>query len=264
MPQLEIDRTRSIFYRDDNPSGNPCAVLLHGLGVTGDSWALQIPALVRTGFRVITPDMRGCGKSGYNSGPTDIATLSRDVRYLIHALNLAPVHLIGISMGGVITLQTLLDDPHAIDRAVLINSFAYLRPESVKSWLYFISRFTIISLFGLPAQVRIVSRSLFPSPDQEYLREAFTNELLSANPKAYRKMIRALYRYDVRLRLSEIQIPILIVSGEKDTTVPISIQSKLTLGIHNSKHIIIPDAGHAVIVEKPDQMNTTLIEFLLS
>jgi pimeloyl-ACP methyl ester carboxylesterase len=167
-------------------------------------------------------------------------------------------------MGGTITLQVVLDDPNIVSRAVLINTFAHLRPQKTRTWLYFLSRFVIISILGLPSQAHLVARNLFPSPDQEYLRQAFSDQLLQANPKAYRKMIWDLIRFDVRQRLSEIQTPTLIVSGEKDSTVPVSTQTKLAQAICHSKQIIIPDAGHAVIVEKPDLVNNILLEFLSS
>jgi pimeloyl-ACP methyl ester carboxylesterase len=76
------------------------------------------------------------------------------VLHLIHTLCIAPVHLVGISLGGVITLQTVLDEPQAINRAVLINAFAHLRPKRVRTWFYLVFRFFTASLFGLPYQAR--------------------------------------------------------------------------------------------------------------
>lgn len=262
MPQLAIDSDLSIYYRDENPTGFPTIVLLHGLGVSSESWILQIPAFTVAGFRVIVPDVRGFGKSGYHDGRVSIATLSQDVRQMIHALEISPVYLTGISMGGTIALQTLLDEPGVVSRAILISTFARLRPERARTWLYLFSRFVILSLLGLPAQAHWVAHSLFPAEDQEYLRVAFYDQLLQANPDAYRKTIQALARFDVRKRLSEIQIPTLIISGENDSTVPISTQVKLAQGIKNSRQIIIPSTGHGVTVERPDQVNTSILEFL--
>lgn len=264
MPQLVLDNKFSIYYRDDNPFGSPTVLLLHGLGVSSDSWLFQIPALTKAGFRVISPDIRGFGKSSAFNGTINVVTLSEDVRSLIQILQLSPVNLIGISMGGTITLQIVLDDPNPVSRAVLINTFAHLRPKRTRTWLYFFSRFVFISIFGLSSQAHLVARNLFPSPEHEYLRQAFCLQLLQANQKAYRKMIWDLIRFDVRQRLSEIQTPTLIISGEKDSTVPISTQTKLAKAICHSKQIIIPNAGHGVIVEKPDLVNNILLEFLCS
>jgi len=262
MPRIVINQQLTIYYRDNNPSGSPAVLLLHGLGVTSDSWILQIPALAKAGFRVISPDIRGFGKSGYLDEHISIATLSKDVFHLINALDIAPVHLVGISLGGVINLQTVLDEPQAILSATFINAFAKLRPKRVRTWLYLAVRYLTLSLLGLPAQARIIGRSLFPAPDQQYLRQELYNQLITANPIAYRRTIRALARFDVRQRLSEIHTPILIITGEQDTTVPVETQTILANGILNSKHIIIPGAGHGVTVEKPDQVNNILLDFL--
>lgn len=262
MPHIAIDQHHSIYYKDDNPSGSPAVILLHGLGVTGDSWILQIPALTKAGFRVISPDIHGFGHSDYLDQHISIATLSADVLHLIHTLCINPVHLVGISLGGVITLQTVLDEPQAINRAVLINAFAHLRPKRVRTWLYLAFRFFTASLFGLSYQARVVGRSLFPAPDQEYLRHELYNQLILANPKAYRRTTRALAQFDVRHRLSEIKTPVLVITGEMDTTVPVEIQAKLAQGIANANQIIIPGAGHGVTVEKPELVNNILLEFI--
>ena len=262
MPHIPIDRHLSLYYKDDNPSGSPTVILLHGLGVTGDSWLLQTPALTKAGFRVISPDIRGFGRSGFLDERISIATLAGDVLHLLNTLNIAPVHLVGISLGGVITLQTILDDPQAIYHAVLINTFAHLRPKSVRTWLYLAYRFFTASLLGLPYQARVVGRNLFPSPDQENLRQELYSQVVLANPKAYRRAIWALAQFDVRRRLSEIHTPVLVLTGELDTTVPAEIQAQLAHGIVNSKQIIIPGAGHGVTVEKPELVNNILLAFL--
>ena len=262
MPQISIDPNLSLYYRDENPSGNQSILLLHGLGVSSDSWIFQIPALTEAGFRVVAPDLRGFGKSGYYNGRINIATHSHDVRRLILSLNLSPVHIAGISMGGTIALQTALDAPDAIRRVILISTFAHLRPEKASTWLLLLLRFLSLSLLGLPAQAHLVARSLFPSKEQEYLRVAFVDQVLQANPKAYRRTIQALARFDVRHRLSEIQIPTLVITGENDSTVSVNTQIHLARGIKGSKQVIIQSAGHGVTVEKPELVNACMLDFL--
>jgi pimeloyl-ACP methyl ester carboxylesterase len=262
MPHIITDHNLSQYYKDDNPSGSPVVILIHGLGVTGDSWVLQIPALIQAGFRVISPDIRGFGRSGYLNERISIVTLAQDVRYLINTLGIAPVDLVGISLGGTIALQTVLDEPQVVHRAILVNTFARLRPKKIRTWIYLAMRFVAASLFGLRYQAHVVGHGLFPSPDQAYLRQELYNQIMLANPKAYRGATRALARFDVRHRLSEIQNPVLVVTGEMDTTVPVDTQTKLAKGIKNSKHIIIPGAGHGVTVEKPDLFNAAILEFL--
>jgi len=87
-------------------------------------------------------------------------------------------------------------------------------------------------------------------------------QVMQADPRAYRAAMRALARFDVRNRLNGIKCPTLIITGERDTTVSIGIQNQLVAGITGAQHVVICDAGHAVTVEKPDIFNQVLVEFL--
>ena len=63
MPICTLSPSLKIHYLDPNPDGAPVVLLLHGLGATGLSWQLQIPALTGAGFRTLAPDARGFGRS---------------------------------------------------------------------------------------------------------------------------------------------------------------------------------------------------------
>ena len=76
MPTLPLSAVLTLHYLDINPHGSPTVLLLHGLGATGGSWELQVPALVRSGFRVLAPDLRGFGQSTY-PGQTGIAEMAQ-------------------------------------------------------------------------------------------------------------------------------------------------------------------------------------------
>lgn len=65
MPYLTLPPGFDLHYLDAHPEGTRTALLLHGLGVHAGSWELQTAPLTRAGFRVIAPDLRGFGKSGY-------------------------------------------------------------------------------------------------------------------------------------------------------------------------------------------------------
>jgi 3-oxoadipate enol-lactonase len=74
--------------------------------------------------------------------------------------------------------------------------------------------------------------------------------------------MRALARFDVRRRLSDIRAPTLVVTGEEDTTVPPATQRELAEGIPGAQHVTIAGAGHAVIADSPEAFNRTLLAFL--
>jgi 3-oxoadipate enol-lactonase len=262
MPILEISPGLQLFYSDPAPEGYPSVILLHGLGATSESWGFQIPALVNEGFRVLTPDIRGFGKSTYPGGSHSIADLAGDIIAIMDEECISTAHLVGISMGGTIALQLACDHSTRFEKLVLINTFARLRPNSLQGWVYFATRLGLIHVLGLPTQARFVASRLFPDPDQESHKQAFMEQILQSDHKGYRATMRALMRLNLNKRLSKVINKTLVITGPNDFTVPISSQQYLASQIPNVRYVKVNEAGHAVIVEKPAEVNQILIEFL--
>ena len=237
-------------------------ILLHGLGVNGSSWQLQIPALVEADFRVVAPDTRGFGLSTYPGGKTTIQTMAEDLVELMDSLRIEKPDVVGISMGGTIALQFAIDHPELIRKLVLVNTFAHLRPYSLSAWFYFAVRLVLIQILGLRAQAQAVSKRLFPRPDQEELRQLLVFQIMQADPNGYRAAMLALWSFNVTNRLKSIATPTLVITGDSDTTVPMGVQQQLAERIPNAQQVFIRQAGHAVTVEKPTEFNQALMLFL--
>lgn len=237
-------------------------LLLHGLGADGSSWALQIPALEKAGFRVLAPDLRGFGRSSFLGGQLTVSTLAADTAALLDCLHAGPVHVVGISMGGAIAIQLALERAELVDRLILVNTFAHLRPGNPGAWFYFTLRFLLVHTLGLPSQAKFVSRRIFPRPDQAGFRNLLYSQIIQADPSAYRSAMRSLIHFNAISRLHEISHPTLVITGEQDTTVPAGIQKILAEKIPSARHVFIKNAGHAVIAEQPEEFNRTLLDFL--
>ena len=264
MPFIDLAAGGQLYYAEDNASAKLSVLLLHGLGANGSSWKLQIPALVGAGYRVITPDSPGFGKSPYFGQNTSIRNMARPIVDLINHLKLEEMVLVGISMGGTQALQLCVDYPQSFNKLVLVNTFPRLKMASPKLWPYLIYRFILIQIGGLPAQAQAVAERLFPDENQKELQESIIQQIIQSDVKGYRAAMRSLAKFNLTNQLHQIQIPTLIITGKKDTTVLPENQKLLVQGINNSKQIIIPDAGHAVSVERPNIFNQTLLEFLNS
>jgi 3-oxoadipate enol-lactonase len=262
MPSITSSPGIDLHYSDINPSGHPAVTLLHGLGANGESWAFQIPPLVDCGFRVLSPDLRGFGKSTYTGRSHTIRDMARDVIALLDAVALQKSNIVGVSMGGAIALQLAHEYPNRVQRLILVNTFARLRPRSLTQLLYFASRIALLYSLGLPAQARYVTNRLFPNPDQTYLRQALRDQIVQANPQGYRATIRALARYDITPHLTTINKETLVITGEKDRTVSPETQRYLVENIPQARQVIISGAGHGVTGEKPEEFNQELLRFL--
>jgi len=263
MPDLHLSTNVKLHYLDPNPGEKPVVLLLHGLGVTGESWSLQFPALIEAGLRPLAPDLRGFGHSSYPGGGGRIATFAGDMAALLEQLDVAPAHVVGISLGGTVALQLALDHPELVRKLVLVNTFARLRPKGVRGYLYFALRMLMVHTLGIPAQARAVAKHMFPKPEQESSRADLIRQVSQANPKAYRATMRALARFDVLDRLGALVLPTLIITGSEDSTVDPENQKMLVERIPNARQEIIPGAGHAVSVDAPETFNRILPDFII-
>ncbi|HVN56468.1 MAG TPA: alpha/beta hydrolase [Anaerolineaceae bacterium] len=249
-------------YLDISPQQKEAVLLLHGLGATGASWQLQIEALQTAGMRIIAPDLPGFGNSKYNSPTWSIRGVADILAQMMKNLVDQPVAVVGISMGGVIALQMGIDHPALVDRLVLVNTFARFRPDSIKGWLYFLHRAVLVSARGVAAQAPYVAKRIFPDPGQEMLRYILVDQILKSDPRVYRSAMRSLALFDSTRRLTSIKKAVLVISGECDTTIPVKIQRQLVERIPKARQVVIPQGGHAVIVDQPSIFNRVLLEFL--
>ena len=261
MPELHLPNSVTIHYEEYHPSGSPTVLLLHGLGSAGADWLLQFKPLGEAGYHVLAPDLRGFGQSSW-PGHTSVTAMADDMAVLLRELEAAPAHVVGISMGGTVALQLALDHPDLVRRLVLVNTFARLRPQGIGGYLYFPLRMLLMYTVGLERQARLVSRRIFPKPDQAVLRMQLYQRIVHTDPRAYRATMWALLRFNVEPRLHEIRVPTLVITGAEDTTVPPAAQRRLVAGIPGAQQIVIPGSGHAVILDNPVAFNQALLSFL--
>lgn len=251
-----------MHFLDPGDPNSPGVLLLHGLGADGTSWALQLDALISAGLRPIAPDLPGFGQSAYDGRGWSLQRMAALLAELVTGLDAAPVHLVGLSMGGVVAQQFALDYPQHVRSLTLVSTFSVLRPKNLSQWLYFIQRFLVVHTLGLEQQAKLVARRVFPSPEHAELRRMAEKQIASADPRAYRAAMRCLGLFDSRKRLSEIRIPALVVTGADDSTVPPERQSLLAQSIPDARQVVIPNAGHAAAIDQAEIFNRHLLEFI--
>jgi 3-oxoadipate enol-lactonase len=255
-------RMTGLYYLDPNSSGAPGVLLLHGLGANSSSWTLQLSPLIESGFRPLAPDAPGFGQSRYDGRGWNFKRVAADLSTLLDELQTGPVHVVGLSMGGVIAQQFVLDYPQLARKLVLVSTFSVLRPENLSQWGYFFQRLVVVHTLGLKQQSEIVARRVFPGVEQAALRQMATEQIASADPRAYRAAMRSLGLFNSQRRLQEIKIPTLIITGANDSTVSPTRQKRLAEGICGARQVVIPNAGHAVAIDQSEAFNAELMAFL--
>ncbi len=249
-------------FLDPGDSNSPGVLLLHGLGANASSWTLQLDALIESGFRPIAPDLPGFGDSAYDGQGWNFQRLAALLADLVTRLNAAPVHLVGLSMGGVVAQQFALDYPRHVRKLVLVSTFSVLRPKNLSQWFYFLQRVLVVHTLGLEVQAKIVAKRVFPHPEQAELRRMAEEQIASADPRAYRAAMRALGLFDSRKRLPQIAAPTLVITGANDFTVPPAAQTLLAQSIPNARQVILPNAGHAAAIDQAEAFNRHLLQFI--
>jgi len=262
VPYLLVQPSVRIHYFEYNQDSHQTILLLHGLGASGESWGYQIRPLIENGYHILAPDLRGFGQSSYRRAQRYISAMAMDIAALIHHTASQPAVIAGISMGGVVALQLILDHPGLVDKGVLVNTFARLRTQNSGTRFYFILRFLSVYLLGVQRQSRIVAKRIFPREYQSEVRVELIRQIGQADPRGYKATMFALATFNVISRLPEINKPILVITGENDSTISPSSQEELARNIHEARQIIIPNSGHGVIADQSELFNNALIEFI--
>jgi 3-oxoadipate enol-lactonase len=238
--------------------GDP-VLLVHGLGSSLRDWEHQVETLARR-HTVIAVDLRGHGASCKPPGPYSMTLFARDVATLLDALGARPVHVCGISLGGMVACQLAVDFPERVRSLAIINSGPAFPGRTLKGKLAIWTRFAMIRWKGLPALGAMVAGKLFPKPEQETLRRTFVERFGANDPAAYEATLRAIAAFDVSGRMASVRCPVLVVSGDRDYT-PVSAKRAYLPLLTDARLVVIEDSGHASPMDQPAKVNEQLLRF---
>jgi len=143
----------------------------------------------------------------------------------------------------------------------VVNMSASVPIKTLKEKQMYSLRILIVKMMGMRKMGKVLAKRLFIKPEQEELRERMASRWAENDKKAYLSSLKTLKNWSVLERLHEIKCPTLVVSSDEDYT-PLSAKEEYTAMIPNAKLVVIEDARHAVSVEKPEEFNTILIDFL--
>ncbi len=249
-------------YYEEYGSG-PSLVLVHGLGATGtDLWKKQIADLAGD-FRVVVYDLRGSGRSEVTPGPYTIGQLADDLDGLVEALGLAPVALMGHSMGGSIVLEEAGRQPERVRAAVCVGVAIDL-PEQARAGLA--TRAETVEREGMSAVAETVATNgLAPSFREAHAEEfqELVSLLASNDVHGYAAQCRALVEMAISEHLPRIAAPTLFVCGELDAVSPPAANRAGAARMANARVAEIPGCAHIVPWEKPDELRAAARPFLL-
>ncbi len=258
MPTISVNEVE--LYYQEAGAGYPL-VLLHGLGSSGEDWLFQTPVFAEH-FRVIAPNLRGHKLSSRVRGPITIHTLAADVAKLLAALEIDTAHVLGLSLGGLVAQTLAIDFPEKVNQLVLVNTFAHLRPTSLRETYTLARRVVVSRFFPINTAARVVAHDLFPKPEQAPIRQVVLDRVGTNDATSYRHVVDAIRRFDTRRQLHQIRQSTLLITGDRDGVVPRSCQQQLVRSIPKVRWKIVRDSGHVTPIDQPEEFNRIVLEFL--
>jgi pimeloyl-ACP methyl ester carboxylesterase len=235
-------------------------LLLHGLGSTGADWSRLAPRLAPS-HRVLVPDIRGHGRSEKPAGAYGVPLFARDIAALCDSMQLKALHVVGLSMGGMIAFQLAVERPDLVGSLTIVNSGPDMRPRGLKMRLALWMRLLIIRLLGPRALAERLGKILFPSPDQAELKREAVERLGANDRDVYFRATRGLIGWSVADRLGEISCPVLVVASEHDYT-PVSIKRAYAAKIKGARVEVLQGSRHFAPADAPDALYAVVSQFL--
>src|SRR6266850_1847750 len=274
MPYVNVGKENSgeiDLYYEDHGSGDP-VVLIHGYPLNGASWEKQLPVLLAAGYRVITYDRRGFGKSSQPITGYNYDTFAEDLHKLVTQLKLRDFTLVGFSMGGgevaryfgkygskgvskavIISgvppyLLKAADNPEGVDASVFAGIQKAVAADRYAFFTGFFQNFYNTDAF-LGKRV------------SEQVVQASWNIAAGASATASFACV-ATWHEDFREDLARVDVPTLVIQGDADRILPITATGLRTAKlIKGARRLIVKDGPHCITWTHVEEVNAALVSF---
>ncbi len=277
MPYFSVGTENSAdieLYYEDHGTGKP-VVLIHGWPLSGASWEKQTLALLGAGYRVITYDRRGFGKSAKPTVGYNYDTMAADLDHLMRKLDLHDATIFGFSMGGGEVARYLgkygservskagflgaippylgkaADNPEGVDLQVFGGIQAGLRADRAAFLAAFFKQFYNVDALSAT------------EISEEYLKASWT-VAMDASPTGTIACVDA-WLEDFRGDLAKITVPTLVLHGDADRIVPLPVSGARTKDlVKGAKYVVLAGAPHGFGWTHAEAANQAMLEFLAS
>ena len=240
----------------------PPLVMLHAAATSGKLWWQHIPRLARR-FRVLAIDLPGHGQSPKPQGLLTLEGMSAELYRTLQALNLPRVHVLGLSLGGMVAQLLAVDHPSSVSSLTLCDTLCEIGPPQAQALE---ERAGAVEQGGMSAIVKSTLERWFSpgffSSHPEVVAE-MEKLLLAADPTINAQTWRAIAKLNVASRLPKLHLPALVMNGSLDNSIPPGGGERLAQ-LLGTRLVELPGCAHMAPLETPGKFMDLLEPFLLN
>ncbi len=259
METTEVDGLHIAYERAGT---GPPLVLLHGyVGDGPTTWRRQIEGLSDE-FTVVVWDAPGTGGSSDPPESFGIAGYADCLAGFVEKLGLEGPSVAGLSFGGILALELCHRHPALPRTLILASAYAGWRgslPTEVADQR--LKQALALADLSPDEFVDALLPSMFSEKVPSPFIEEFRTSMQEFHPAGFRAMARASAE-DLREVLPHINVPTLLICGDKDVRAPLSVAENLKTSIPDSTLVVLPDAGHVCNIESPEDFNNAVRNFV--
>jgi 3-oxoadipate enol-lactonase len=244
----------------DDAGRGECVVLIHGHPFDRSLWQPQVAAL-RGSFRVLAPDLRGFGQSPVTPHLVTMRELAADIEELLDTLRIGRAAVVGLSMGGLVTMELAAAQPSRYWAIGLIAT-TMQPPESAERTSRH-ERANAVEQHGMQVLVDYMHTGLYGPRCPASVRARVDTMMSATNPVGAAAALRGrAERPDYRPLLAGLDIPALVCAGTADPWSDHHVTTEIIAHLKHPQHVAIRAAGHLPNLEAEDEFNTILATFL--
>jgi len=254
LKQITVDDL-SIHYYEGGPSNAQTILMVHGFAANKDNW-LRFARHLSQDYRVIALDLPGFGTSDRPTGSYDVGTQTERLASVIDAFGIGRLHLIGNSMGGHISALYAARSPDKVLSLALLDNAGITSPQP-SELMQLLERGAANPLVvKQPADFQRLLEFVFVQPPYlpESLKGYFAEQAINNSAHYDQVFAHLIERYiPLEPELAKIQAPTLIIWGAEDRVLHVSSISVMQPLLRKPSVVIMPQTGHAPMIERPQQ-----------
>ncbi len=249
-----------VRFKLSGPAGAPVVLLLNSIMADLSLWD-PVAERLEGAWQVLRYDMRGHGGSSAPMGPCTLQALAEDALDLLERLNLDRVHLIGISLGGMVALRMVATDTFRLASVTLSNTGCQLSDAARVTWAQRAKQATS----GGMAAIADATLERWLTADfrrqQPAKVERTRTMLLSTTPAGYAACATAIGDMDIDHLPETVRLPALVIHGRHDPAWPLEGAEGLARRLNCAELVVVEDAAHMPCIEQPDAFVAAWLAF---